>query len=214
MSRVRVLVADDEALLRSGVCAILGTDPTIEVVAEAQDGTEAVALAERLRPAVALVDLRMPRLDGTEAIRQIGLRAPGCRCIVLTTFLEDALIFGALRAGAAGYLLKSVSAEQLLGGVHAVARGESVLTPAVATRVIAELVRSPPRGLSPAVPALSSREREVLSLLARGASNKEIAAALFLAEGTVKNHVTALFEKLGVADRTQAAIAARERGIL
>lgn len=214
MSRVRVLVADDEALVRSGVGAILSTDEGIEVVGEARDGAEAVALAERLRPAVALIDLRMPRLDGTEAIRQIGLRAPGCRCVVLTTFLEDALIFGALRAGAAGYLLKDLTAEQLLGGVHAVARGESVLTPAVTARVIAELVRGPPQAPPPAPPALSAREREVLTLLARGASNKEIASALFLAEGTVKNHITALFEKLGVSDRTQAALRARERGLL
>lgn len=214
MSPIRVVVADDEALIRGGLVAILSTDEQIAVVGVASDGAEAVACIERLRPDVALVDLRMPKLDGIEVIRRAGLAVPACRCVVLTTFVEDALIFGALRAGAAGYLLKDLTAEDLLGGLHAIARGESVLTPAVTARVIAEFVRSPPREPAALTTGLSPREREVLAMLGRGASNKQIASALFIAEGTVKNHVTALLDKLGVSDRTQAAVIARELGLI
>lgn len=213
MSRVRVLIAEDTEVYRSGVVAILGTAPDIEVVAEASDGLEALTLAERTRPQVALVDLRMPKLDGTETIRRLSVARPDCRCIVLTTFDDDGLIFNALRAGAVGYLLKDLTAEGLVESVRRVARGDAVLTPSVTSRVLAEFVRMAPSAPRSPAPALSPREREVLVLIARGATNKEIGAALFIAEGTVKNHITSLFEKLGVSDRTQAALLARDLGL-
>lgn len=209
----RVLVVEDLEVYRSGVVAILGATDDIAVVGEAGDGTSGLALAERFRPDVALVDLRMPGMGGVEMIRRLGVVCPSCRAIVLTTFQEDSLIFDALRAGAAGYLLKDLRAETLTDAVRRVARGEAVLSPPVTSRVLAEFVRLPPTSRD-AQPNLSSREREVLQLLARGASNKEIAAALFLSEGTVKNHLTSLFQKLGASDRTQAALAGRSLGLL
>jgi DNA-binding NarL/FixJ family response regulator len=210
---IRVLVAEDVALYRSDIVTILGTAPDLEVVGEAPDGREALRLAERARPDVALIDLRMPVLGGVETIQRLGIAQPRCRCIVLTTFDDDKLVFDALRAGAVGYLLKDLTAEELVDSVRRVARGEAVLTPALTRRVIAELVRLGPSEPA-ATPALSPREREVLTLIGRGATNKEIAAALFLAEGTVKNHVTSLFEKLGVTDRTSAALVARDLRLL
>lgn len=214
MTRIRVLVADDSELYRSGVAAILGAADGIEVVAEAADGREAVELSRRARPDVALIDLRMPVMDGTEAIRELSRIHATCRCVVLTTFDDDRLIFEALRAGAVGYLLKDVSAEALVDGVRKVAAGEAVLTPSVTTRVLAEFVRMTPTGPTTQLPALSRREREVLSLIGRGSTNKEIATALSIAVGTVKNHVTSVLDKLGVDDRTRAALVARDLGLL
>lgn len=208
MTSIRVLVAEDAEVYRSGIVAILGSAPDIEVVGEAADGEAALALAARVRPDVALVDLRMPALGGVETIRRLAIQLPACRCVVLTHFDEDGLIFDALRAGAAGYLLKDLTAEAVIAAVRHVAQGESVLAPSVTSRVLAEFVRLPPSA-PPDAPDLSPREREVLRLIGRGASNKEIAAALHLAEGTVKNHVTRVIEKLGVEGRTQAALRAR-----
>ncbi len=212
---IRILLADDQPLFREGLRAVLSGDPELLVVGEAGTGEEALRLCEQHRPDVVLMDLQMPVMDGVVATRRLGVCAPYCRVLVLTTFDEDEWVFQALRAGAVGYLLKDATAERLREAVRAAARGESFLHPQVASKVLAELsrLRAQPAA-APAAPTdlLSEREVEVLKLLVRGASNKEIAASLFLAEGTVKNHVTSLFNKLRVTDRTQAALRGRELG--
>ena len=214
---IRVLLVDDQSLFREGLRTLLSAHPDLLVVGEAANGEEAVRQVAALRPSVALMDLRMPVLDGVGATRRIRAEHPGCRVVVLTTFDDDASVFEALRAGASGYLLKDCSSEQLAAAVRSADRGESTLQPSVASKVIAQLNRlaeiAPPPGAAPSVD-LSDRERDVVRLLGRGATNKEIAGALHLAEGTVKNHVTRILEKLGVTDRTQAALRAREAGLL
>lgn len=213
----RILIADDQALFREGLRTLLSTRPDMEVVGEAGDGEEAVALVERLQPAVVLMDLRMPRVDGIEATARIRERWPAIPVLVLTTFDDDANLFGALRAGAAGYLLKDVSSETLVSAIHAATRGESFLQSTVTGRVVAAIARLMESGgpqASPLTAALSPREREILKLLGNAASNKEIADRLCLAEGTVKNHVTSILIKLDVRDRTQAAIRARQLGMV
>ena len=214
---VRIVIADDQALFREGLRTLLSTRPDMEVVGEAADGAEAVALVERLRPAVVLMDLRMPVMDGIQATATIAQRWPEVPVLVLTTFDDDANLFGALRAGAAGYLLKDVSSATLAEAISAATRGESFLQSTVTGKVVAAFTRLMASGGPPAealVLSLSTREREILDLVATGASNKEIASRLFLAEGTVKNHVTNILTKLGVRDRTQAAIRARELGLV
>ena len=218
MNPIRILLVDDQALFREGLRAVLSVQPDFEIAGEAATGTEAVQLAGALAPHVILMDLRMPQLGGVEAPRRIRARQPNCRVIVLTTFDDDDEVFEALRAGAAGYLLKDVSPEKLGEAIRAAARGESFLQPSIAAKVVAEFNRlSQPRP-APVYPALceplSERECQVLHQLAEGKSNKEIAAALKLAEGTVKNHLSNIFGKLGVLDRTQAALLARELGLL
>jgi DNA-binding NarL/FixJ family response regulator len=209
----RVLIVDDQALFREALAVLLGVVEGLEVVGEAGNGDEALAAVAVHQPDVVLMDLRMPVTDGIEATRRIRAAHPRTRVIALTTFDDDADVFAALRAGAVGYLLKDVSSERLVEAVRAADRGESVLQPSVAAKVVAYVAgsRSAPQ---PLADPLSEREREVLSLLARGRSNREIAAALFLAEGTVKNHVTNVLGKLGVRDRTQAALRARDLGLL
>jgi len=210
---IRLLLADDMAAFRAAMRALLSAVPGFEIVAEAADGAAAIREAVRLRPDVALVDLRMPRVDGVEVTRRLGVEAPTCRVVILTTFDDDDLLFAALRAGASGYLLKDAAAPQLLDAIAAAARGQSVLAPRVVGKVLAEFARLP--GRAPTEPIqLSPRELEVLTLLARGAANKEIATSLGITEGTVKNHMTSLFTKLGVSQRTQAALRARELGLL
>jgi len=210
---IGVLVVDDQALFREGLATLLSTDPEIAVVGLAGDGAEALRMCGELHPSVVLMDLRMPTMDGTSAIKLLKVTHPRTRVIVLTTFGDDESVFDALRAGAVGYLLKDAPSEQLRDAIRAAHRGESTLSPAVATKVVSELTRlaevAPPR----AALGLSERELDVLRLVARGASNKEIAVALNLSEGTVKNHLTKIFDKLGVSDRLQAAIRAREAGI-
>ncbi|MEV4413629.1 response regulator transcription factor [Catellatospora sp. NPDC049609] len=220
MSRppVRVLLADDQSLFREALAVLLGVHDDIEVVGEAGDGAQALDRAAALRPDVVLMDLRMPVLDGVAATRRMRAEQPGVRVIVLTTFDDDEEVFAALRAGALGYLLKDASSAQLVEAVHAAARGEAVLQPSVAAKVVAQFARLPagpgePRP-QPLVVPLSERELDVLRLLAGGRSNREIAAELFLAEGTVKNHVTNVLAKLDARDRTQAALRARELGLL
>ena len=217
MSTVRVLIVDDQALFRAGLRTLLSTRSELEVVGDAENGEQALALAASLRPDVVLMDLKMAVLDGVAATRRLRVQSPDCRVVALTTFEDDELVFEALRAGAVGYLLKDAPVERLVEAVLAASRGESVLQPSVASKVLAELSRlantSTRPAMAPELAKLSDREREVLQLLSRGASNKEIAGALFLAEGTVKNHVTAILDKLGVADRTQAALRARELGV-
>jgi DNA-binding NarL/FixJ family response regulator len=207
---IRVLLVDDQALFREGLETLLSV--------QASNGQEAVEVAAQVRPDVVLMDVRMPILDGVRATRRLKKALPQCRVIVLTTFDDDEYVFDALRAGAVGYLLKDVGSAQLVEAIRAAARGESILEPSVAAKVIAEFTRVssmvPSAQMEQLVEPLSERELEILALIARGASNKEIASQLFIAEGTVKNHVTHILGKLGVRDRTQAALKARELGLL
>ena len=212
----RIVIADDQALFREGLRTLLSIRSDMEVVGEAADGDEAVALVETLRPNVVLMDLRMPNVDGIQATARIRAHWPDIPVLVLTTFDDDANLFGALKAGAAGYLLKDVSSETLVSAIQAATRGESFLQSTVTGRVVAAFARlMDSRGpvAEALVLSLSPREREIVSLLGSGASNKEIADRLNLAEGTVKNHVTNILAKLDVRDRTQAAIRARQLGI-
>jgi DNA-binding NarL/FixJ family response regulator len=218
VSPVRVLLVDDQALFREALATLLATRDDIDVVGEAGNGHEALSRAAELTPDVVLMDLRMPVLDGVAATRRLRLELPGVRVIALTTFDDDEDVFAALRAGAVGYLLKDVSSARLVEAVLAAARGESVLQPSVAAKVVARFAQLPdtpaePRP-QPLVVPLSERELEVLRLVADGRSNREIAASVFLAEGTVKNHVTNVLGKLGARDRTQAALRARDLGLL
>lgn len=214
--QVRVLVVDDQALFREALATLLSVRPEIQVVGEAGDGLEAVRLSAALSPDVVLMDLRMPVLDGIGATRRLHVDQPGVRVLALTTFDDDEEVFAALRAGAVGYLLKDVSADRLVEAVLAAARGESVLQPSVAAKVVARFAQldDTPAPAQPLAVPLSDRELDVVRLLARGRSNREIAADLYLAEGTVKNHVTNVLLKLEARDRTQAALRARALGLL
>ena len=215
---VRLLLVDDQALFREALTTLLGVRDEVLVVGEAGDGAEALRRTAELAPDVVLMDLRMPVLDGVAATRRLQLEHPEVRVIALTTFDDDEDVFAALRAGAVGYLLKDVSSARLVEAVVTAARGGSVLEPSVAAKVVARVARMPsddpvPRP-QPLVVPLSEREVDVLRLLADGHSNREIAAALHLAEGTVKNHVTNVLGKLGARDRTQAALRARALDLL
>jgi DNA-binding NarL/FixJ family response regulator len=215
MSRIRVMLVDDHRLFREGLRSLLCMAPDVEVVAEASNGEEALRLASVVKPDVILMDLKMPVVDGVTATRKLRMTLPSCRVVALTTFEDDELVFDVLRVGAVGYLLKDASGERLLDAVRCAARGETVLQPSVAAKVVAELSRLIERAPSAAAPnGLSDREMDVLRLLARGASNKEIATALSIAEGTVKNHVTSILTKLEVGDRMNAALKARALGIV
>jgi DNA-binding NarL/FixJ family response regulator len=214
---VRVLLADDQALFREALATLLGARPEVQVVGEAGDGFQALQRSADLRPDVVLMDLHMPVLDGIAATRRLRAEQPEVRVLALTTFDDDEDVFEALRAGALGYLLKDVSSDRLVEGVLAAARGESVLQPSVAAKVVARLAQldaAPRSRPQPLVVPLSDRELDVLRLLADGRSNREIAGELFLAEGTVKNHVTNVLAKLGARDRTQAALRARALDLL
>ncbi|MGI6871047.1 response regulator transcription factor [Amycolatopsis sp. 3B14] len=214
---IRVLLADDEAMIRAGVAAILSADDDIEVVAEAGDGREAVEQARRTRPDVALVDIRMPRLDGLAAAEEIHGLLPGTGVIMLTTFGEDAYIERALAGGASGFLLKSGDPRELLAGVRAVADGAAFLSPKVAQRVIAQLSGDRMSRAAVArdrITVLTAREREVLALVGAGLSNADIAERLFVVEGTVKAYVSTILARLDVRNRVQAAIIAYEAGLV
>jgi DNA-binding NarL/FixJ family response regulator len=208
---IRVLIADDQALFREGLRITLAAQG-LDIVGEAANGEEAVKLAAELSPDVVLMDLRMPLLDGVTATRRIGELPDAPRVIVLTTFDDDESVFDAVRAGALGYLLKDTRSARLVEAIHLAARGESLLQPSVAAKLVGEFARiaAPGKRDAAAEFGLSEREVAVLRELGRGASNKEIAVALGIAEGTVKNHVTSIFTKLKVQDRTQAALKARE----
>jgi len=212
---IRVLIVDDQALFREGLRAVLSASG-VEVVGEAADGEQAVALAIELAPEVVLMDLRMPVLDGVGATRRISALPRAPRVIALTTFDDDDSVFDALRAGALGYLLKDTPSARLVQAIELAARGESLLTPAVAAKLVGEFARTSKPGKRDVAAdlRLSERELAVLKALARGAANKEIGSELRIAEGTVKNHVTHIFEKLNVHDRTQAALKARELGLV
>jgi DNA-binding NarL/FixJ family response regulator len=210
-----VLVADDQELVRAGLLTILSRQPDIEVVGEAGDGLQAVAAVRRLRPDVVLMDIRMPNLDGLEALRRIMADGePAPRVIVLTTFDLDEYVFAALRAGASGFLLKGTPTEQLVTAVRAVAEGDALIDPSVTRRLIEEFARRPVAAPPAALDELTSREREVLDLVARGLSNVEIAQRLVVSAATVKTHVAHILMKLGVRDRVQAVILLYESGAI
>lgn len=208
---IRVLVVDDHAVVREGLRAFLELQDGIEVVAEAADGREAVEAAAGLRPDVVLMDLVMPRLDGVAAMRELRESVPGARVIVLTSFLDDDKLLPAVRAGAAGYLLKNARPEEVVRAVRAAHAGEALLDPLVAARLVETLAAD---GGEEPLDRLTPREREVLVLIGRGFPNKRIAAELGLAEKTVKTHVGHVLAKLGVTDRTQAAVAAVRAGLV
>ena len=213
---IRVLLADDQALVRAGFRLILDLEDDMEVVGEAADGREAVSLVRELDPDVVLMDVRMPELDGIEATRRLTRGGSRARVLVLTTFDADEYVYEAMRAGASGFLLKDVPREQLVAGVRVVAGGESLLAPTITRRLIEEFVRRPPPGS--AVPVdleqLSARELEVLKLVARGLTNAEIAERLVVSETTVKTHVAHVLQKLSLRDRVQAVVVAYESGLV
>jgi DNA-binding NarL/FixJ family response regulator len=213
---IRVLVADDQALVRGGFRLILDAQPDIEVVGEAADGVEALERARTLRPDVVLMDIRMPALDGLEATRRLLADLDPPRVLMLTTFDLDEYVYDALRAGASGFLLKDVRPEQLADAVRVVAAGDTLLAPTITRRLVEQYLRRPRpgAGIATALNTLTDRELDVLRLVARGQSNQQIANTLFLGESTVKTHLTHLFAKLDLHDRAQAVVLAYETGLI
>jgi DNA-binding NarL/FixJ family response regulator len=211
----RVLIADDDDLMRAGLVELLSDEPELEIVGEASTGREAVERARRLGPDVVLMDVRMPDLNGIEATRELARAAPSARVLILTTFEQDDYVFGALRAGASGFLLKRTRPEELIAAVHTIARGDSLLSPSVTRRVIDRMAQQPLPELAARarLDELTRREREVLELVARGLSNREIAAELFVEESTVRTHVKRIQMKLQLRDRVQVVIFAYETGV-
>jgi DNA-binding NarL/FixJ family response regulator len=217
MDPLRVLIADDHPLFRSGLRALLGAVPDTAVVGEAKTGEEAIGLAAELQPDVVVMDLQMPGISGIDATRRIFDISPHVGVLVVTMFEDDYSVFAAMRAGAKGYVLKDAAEEEMLHAIRAVGKGEAIFSPAVARRVMdfftgarSEVERAPP---ARAFPELTNREREVLDLIAQGLSNPEIAAHLYLSPKTVRNHISSIFAKLQVADRAQAIVRAREAGL-
>ncbi|MFI1972023.1 response regulator [Streptomyces cinnamoneus] len=213
---VRVLIADDQPLVRRGLALILTPDPAFEVVGEAGDGEEAVVLAHRLRPDVVVMDIRMPVLDGVAATGRLARELPGCRVLALSTFDMDEYVVAALRAGACGFLPKDISPEELVAAVRVVHTGEAAVAPRLLTRLISTYVRAPQPPGPPLtqISGLTPREAEVWRLMATGLDNAEIAQTMRVSGSTIKNHITSLFGKLGVRDRAQAVIAAYETGVV
>jgi DNA-binding NarL/FixJ family response regulator len=211
---IRVLVADDQELVRAGFRMILETQPDLQVVGEASDGVEAVTATRRLRPQVVLMDIRMPNLDGLQATKQVLGAGSESRVVILTTFDLDEYLYQALTAGASGFLLKNAPPEQLISAVRVVAAGHGLLSPQVTRRVIEQFTRLPPPGGPDTLQGLTTREREVLKLLARGLSNAEIAAQLVVSDATVKSHVAHPLAKLDLRDRVQAVVLAYESGLI
>lgn len=210
---MKVIICDDQALVRDGLEMLLRLDREIEVVGTAQDGAEAVELVEKTQPDLVLMDLKMPGMNGIEATRQIRARYPQVRVLVLTTFDDDEWVFDAIRAGASGYMLKDTSREEMLKAVKGTVAGKTFVDPAVAGKLLAQVSSTQTRPPSMITERLTERELDVLRLLARGLSNADIAARLHLSEGTVRNHVSALLAKLEATDRTQAAVIAIQHGL-
>ena len=216
-AKIRVLLVDDQRLMRDGLRTLLELEDDLVVVGEAASGEAAVNAFAGLQPDVVLMDIRMPGVDGVEATRRIRAHWPAARVIILTTFDDDEYVFEGLRAGAQGYLLKAIAGAELAGAIRIVMAGGALIDPAVTRKVVAEFARLAPPARAPdagLAEPLAEREIEILRLVAQGLSNREIAQRLFLAEGTVKNYVTAILQKIGVRDRTQAALRGRELGLL
>ena len=209
---IRVVIADDHPVVRDGLSALLASVPSITVAGVASTGREAVRAAVTLRPDVLVMDIQMPELTGVEAAAEIARAAPGVAVLMLTMFDDDDSVFAAMRAGARGYVLKGAQQDEIVRAIHAVAAGEAIFGPGIARRVLG-LVSAPPAAHSPPFPDLTSREREVLDLIAAGVRNTQIARQMSIAPKTVANHVTAIFTKLQVADRNQAIILARDAGL-
>lgn len=218
--KIRVLIADDHTLIHEGLQAVLADEPDISIVGHAASGTDALALAKELAPDVILMDVRMPGMDGVEATRRIKAEVPGAKVVILTVYQDDEYLFNAVKAGAVGYILKDVSPEQLVHALRLASRGESLIDPALAARVLAEFSKlassngQAKQGAAEVYAALTPREMEVLNLVAQGKSNKEIARDLGIEEKTVKNHMSNIFAKLQVNDRTQALIYAVRHGLV
>ncbi len=215
--QIKIMLVDDQRLMREGLRTLLELEPDLDVVGEAEDGQQALTTYEKLSPSVVLMDIRMPVMDGVQATRNLLARWPEAKIIILTTFDDDQYVFEGLRAGALGYLLKDVSGEELSEAIRTVAGGGALIEPSIARRVLAEfsrLAHPAPQAAGNLVEALSERETEILRLLAQGLTNRQIAARLFLAEGTIKNYVSTILQKLGVEDRTQAALRAQDLGLL
>ena len=213
---IRVLLADDQAMVRAGFRMILGSEPDIEVIGEAENGDQAAAAANRLRPDVVLMDIQMPGVDGLQATRTITQNDQlTTRVVILTTFERDEYVFEAMQAGASGFLLKNAPPEELIHAVRVVAAGDALLAPSVTRRIIEQFARRPVEpDVRERLESLTQREREVLVMLARGNSNAELAAELFVTEGTIKTHVSSLLAKLGLRDRVQAVVLAYESGLV
>lgn len=212
MEVIRIMIADDHPVVREGLSAMLSREEDIRVVGEAENGAQAVSKARELRPDIVLMDLRMPELDGVEAMRQIGDHDPNIKFIVLTTYDNDEYIFRGIEAGARAYLLKDAPRQELFKAIRGVYKGESLIQPAVAGKVLDRFAQLSRQTQVPE--ALSERELEVIKLMARGSANKEIAAELFISESTVKSHIASIFQKLGVSDRTEAVTQALHKGLI
>lgn len=210
---VRVVIADDQQLIRTGFRMILAAEPDIEIVGEAATGTEAVALNRELRPDVVLMDIRMPGLDGIEATRRILAASPRIRVLMVTMFEDDASVFTAMKAGARGYILKDADKPEILRAITAVGHGEAIFSPAIAGRVLDYFTSPRPAATAVAFPQLTDREREILDLIAQGHGNQDIARRLVLTHSTVRNYVSSIFSKLQVAGRAQAIVQARRAGL-
>jgi len=216
-SKISIIIVDDQRLMRDGLRTVLEMEPDILVVSEADNGRKAIEAYEKLKPDIMLMDIRMPEMDGVEATRQILSRWPDAKIIFLTTFDDDEYIFEGLRAGAKGYLLKDVSGEHLANSIRAAVKGGVPIEPTVASKVVSEFTKAAPYAPSAnkdLIEPLSDKEIDILKLLSQGLSNREIAERLHLSEGTIKNYMTVILQKLGVRDRTQAAISAKNLGLL
>ena len=213
---VRVLICDDQTVVREGLAAILSTDPEIQVVGLASHGEEALALIPETQPDVVLMDLKMPVMNGVQTTQRLRRDHPGVYVLVLTTYADEEWVLDAVRAGAAGYLLKDTRRDELLAAIKGTAEGRSYLAPTIAGKVMQQAIAGPPAASpdEPSGEAFTERELQILRLLAKGYRNPEIAQRLYLAQGTVRNYVSAIFQKLGVSDRTQAAVEALRRGLV